>query len=301
MPGTVLVTGAAGFVGSTLVDRLLAEGRRVVGVDDLSGGDLGTLAGARRDHPGAFEFHRLDVAGDALDAIVARHRPAAVLHLAGRSDPKRNDADPAGELGDNVVGAVRVLEAARRHQVDKVVLATDRHLPEDVAPSLRAVGCRAIEAAARTYGQVHGLRWTVLALANVYGPRSQAAAVPGVVSRFVDRQLRHDPCTIHGDGDQTRDFVHVDDVVDAFARAIAAGDGRRVEVGSGQPTSVALLHAALRAATGSPHDPVHGPAREGDGPHGGIDTTPAVSALGWRPFTPLEDGLAATVRQRRAD
>ncbi len=299
MPATVLVTGAAGFLGSTLVDRLLAEGRRVVGIDDLSGGDLANLATARAEHPGAFEFHRLDVCADGFDAMVARHRPAVVFHLAGRSDRGASWADPDADARPRVTGTLRVLRAATTHGVDKVVLASDRLLPDGIAPTPHDVSCRAAEAHVRAWAEHHGLRWTILGIANAYGPRGGRAGAPGVVATWLDRMAEGQRAgTIHGDGQQARDLVFVDDVVDAFARSVQSGDGRRVDVGSGQAVPVAAVHGALRVATGSPHDPVSGPGRDGDGSHPGVDVGPAQAALGWRPFTSLEQGLALTVRHR---
>ncbi len=312
MPDTdsVLVTGGAGFIGSTLVDRLVAEGRRVVVVDDLSTGSLANLAEARAASTGSLEFHRLDVTGDALERVVARHEPEVICHLAAQISVRESVADPLGDATANVLGTVRVLEAARRHGVRKVVLATsggciygqpdpaDLPVQEDadaVAHSPYGAGKRAAEEYLRTYGVLHGLEWTSLALANVYGPRQDPAGEAGVVALFTDAMLADGACTIYGDGEQTRDFVFVDDVVHAFVLALDRGAGERFNIGTGERTSVNQLFSALAAATGYDREPVRAPARDGELRHSAVAIGKAAAGLGWKPWTPLEEGLAATL------
>jgi UDP-glucose 4-epimerase len=308
---TVLVTGGAGFIGSTLVDRLLAEGRRVVAVDDLSTGSLANLEDARRDTAGQFEFQRADVVRGGLDAVVERHRPEVVVHLAARASGAASIQDPVGDAMVNVVGTINVLEACRRFGVSKVVMATsggavatdaelDR-LPLDETwdgPGLspHAAAERAAEEYLRTYGSVYGLRWTVLAMSNVYGPRQRSGDGAGVVATFVDAMLQGRPTTMHGDGQATRDFVYVDDVVHALALAMERGDDERFCVGTGQRTSIDRLFAALAAATDHRRDPVFADARTGDARHASVDARAAAHGLGWKPWTSLAEGLAATLR-----
>ncbi len=295
MPDPVLVTGGAGFIGSGLVDRLLAEGRRVVAVDDLSHGTLSNLAEARANHPGAFEFHRLDVTSDALGAIISRHRPATVFHLAAPADPLASVEDPVRDATTNVMGTVRVLDAARRNGVRKVVLATSAALLDGgPARTPHDAGRRSAEAYVRAFAEAHELAFTCLGLAEVYGPRQGGS---GVVGRLLADQQAMRPCTIHGDGRRTLDFVFVDDVVDALARSIGHGDGCAVAIGTGTATSVLTLHAALAAVTGTPHDPVHASPRAVDADLGAVDPSPAREALGWEPFTALDLGLATTLRR----
>ena len=305
---TVLVTGGAGFIGSTLVDRLLAEGRRVIAVDDLSTGTLANLEEARREAGGRFEFQRADVVRGGLDAVVERHRPEVVVHLAARASARRSIEDPVGDAMTNVVGTVNVLEACRRHGVRKVVaatsagaVATDEEadlLPLDEShdgpgSSPHAAAQRAAEQYLRTYGAMYGLRWTVLALSNVYGPRQRAS---GVVSAFTTAMLAGRPVTINGDGKATRDFVYVDDVVHALALAMERGDGERLVIGTGQRTSVERLFLALAAATDHRRDPVHEEPAPGEPRHGAVDARRAAEVLGWKPWTTLEEGLATTLR-----
>ncbi len=304
----LLVTGGAGFIGSTLVDRLLAEGRRVIAVDDLSTGTLANLEEARRESGGRFEFQRADVVRGGLDAVVERHRPEVVVHLAARSSGRRSIDDPVGDAMVNVVGTVNVLEACRRHGVRKVVMATaagavgsDEEadlLPLDEShdgpgASPHAAAQRAAEEYLRTYGALYGLRWTVLAVANVYGPRQRAS---GVVAGFTRAMLAGRPVTIHGDGKSTRDFVYVDDVVHALALAMERGDDQRLVIGTGQRTSVERLFLALAAATDHRRDPVHDEPLPGEPRHAAVDARRAAEVLGWKPWTTLEEGLAATLR-----
>jgi len=312
----VLVTGGAGFIGSTLVDRLLAEGRRVVAVDDLSTGTLANLEEARAHGDGRFEFQRADVVRGGLDAVVERHRPEVVVHLAARSDGRASVEDPVGNAMVNVVGTINLLEACRRHGVGKVVyamsgggVATDEEagrLPLDEDADLPALspheaGQHAAEGYLRAYEAMYGLRWTSLVMTDVYGPRQGRGGDVGMVSGFVAAMLEGRPVTIHGDGTNTRDLVYVDDVVHALALAMERGDGERFMVGTGQQTQVARLFAALAAATDYRREPVVAEPRPGDAAHVAVDPTYAAEILGWKPWTTLEEGLASTLRWVAAD
>ena len=306
----MLVTGGAGFIGSNLVDRLLAEGRRVVAVDDLSTGKLANLATARSSGPGQFEFQRLDLTKGGLDAVVERHRPSVIHHLAAQMNVRASVEDPFHDANVNVLGTLAVLEAARQHGVRKVVFATsggciygepgleDLPVHEEHgghAHSPYGASKRCAEEYLRTYESLYGVAWTSLALSNVYGPRQDPAGEAGVVAIFTERMLADQPCTIYGDGEQSRDFVFVDDVVHAFALAMERGDGERFNIGTSQRTSVNQLFRALAAATGYERDAIHAPERQGELRHNAVDIRKAATGLGWKPWTSLEEGLAATL------
>ena len=308
--GTVLVTGGAGFIGSNLVDRLLAEQRRVVVIDNLSTGSLRNLDEARRTAPGSLEFQRMDITSDAVDPLVKRHRPDVIIHLAAQINVRVSVEDPMHDARTNVLGTVNLLEAARRHGVRKVVFATSggciygepplEDLPvEETHPghahSPYGASKRSAEEYLRTYASLYGLEWTSLAFANVYGPRQDPAGEAGVVAIFTERMLDGLPCTIFGDGEQTRDFVFVDDVVHALALALDRGDGERFNIGTSERTSVNQLYRALAAATNYPHEPVSAPARDGELRHSAVAIRKAAAELGWKPWTTLEEGLAATL------
>jgi UDP-glucose 4-epimerase len=305
----VLVTGAAGFIGSNLATRLLEDGRRVIGVDDLSTGSLHNLDEARERHAGRFEFNRLDLTQGALAPLMQRLRPEIVFHLAAQVDVARSVEDPMADAATNVLGTVAVLEAARHAGVRKVVYASsigsygdpdEADLPLDESwdgPPLSPYGAskRAGMAFLPTFEHLYGLAWTALTLANVYGPHQTTKGEGGVVATFAGRMLAGEPVAIHGDGEQTRDFVFVDDVVHAFVLASDRGDGQRYTIGTGQRTSINQLFRALAAATGYTHEPSRTEARPGDIRHSAVDATRANHELGWKPWTTLEEGLAATL------
>jgi UDP-glucose 4-epimerase len=305
----VLVTGAAGFIGSSLVARLLEDGRRVVGVDDLSTGSLANLADARERHPGRFEFDRLDVRQGGLEPLVARLEPDIVYHLAAQIDVRRSVEDPVSDASINVLGTIGVLEAAVRGGVRKVVYVgsigsygepDEDQLPVDESfdrPALSPYGVskRVVYDYLATYRALHGLHYTALTLANVYGPRQATAGEGGVVATFASRMLAGQPCTIYGDGEQTRDFVYVDDVVHALVLAAERGDDARYLIGTGERVSINQLYRALAAAVGYEHEPVRAPAQPGEIRHSCVDARRAGRELGWKPWTTLEEGLAATL------
>jgi UDP-glucose 4-epimerase len=306
----VLVTGGAGFIGSNLVDRLLVEGHEVTVVDDLTTGKLANLSRARRDVGRPLSFSRLDITSEVLDRTVARARPEIVLHLAAQIDVRRSVADPVHDAMVNVIGTVRLLEACRRHGVEKIVFTTSGGCiygepPANVLPvpehyeghphSPYGASKRGVEEYLYTYEVLCGLRWTSLALGNVFGPRQDPAGEAGVVSIFGRRMLEGRPVSVYGDGEQTRDFVFVDDVVEAFVLAMKSGDGLRCNIGTGKQTSVNELFALLADLSDYPHLAEYAPARPGELQHIALDISRAKAELGWQPQVSLREGLSATL------
>lgn len=310
-----LVTGGAGFIGSHLVDRLLAHGHRVTVVDDLSTGRPDNLEAARAAGGDRLTVHVVDVATPALAEVVAADPPDVAFHLAAQISVRSSVVDPVGDATTNVVGAVTLLEAARRHGVRKVVNTTsggcvygeppwaDLPVAESypgIPHSPYGASKMAAEAYLQTFESLHGLRWTSLALGNVFGPRQDPGGEAGVVSIFAEAMLRDGEVMIYGDGEQTRDFVFVSDVVDAYLAAVGAGDGMRVNIGTGVATSVNGLFARLAALTGYRHPPRHAAPRLGELDHIALDYARAEVEFGWKPQTSLDEGLAAVVDWARA-
>ena len=227
-----LVTGGAGFIGSALVDRLLAEGHEVDVVDDLSTGSLSNLAEARKAGGKALRIHQLDIRVPELVELVALRRPEVVFHLAAQASVPASVARPIFDAEVNVLGTLNVLEGARSAGSDRVVFAASggtlygdpdvskQPIPETMAHrplSPYGVSKKSAIDYLVAYRELHAVEFTALALANVYGPRQDPHGESGVVAIFARRLVAAQPITIFGDGEQTRDFVYVDDVVDAFA------------------------------------------------------------------------------------
>jgi len=309
-----LVTGGAGFIGSTLVDRLLAEGHHVDVIDDLSTGSLANLTEARRATK-EFTFHHADLRSPDVVDLIARRRPEVVFHLAAQADVRVSVARPAFDAEVNVVGSLHVLEGARSAGAAKIVFASSggtiygavepSHLPVKESHPQRplspyGVAKKVVGDYLYVYRELHELEFTALALANVFGPRQDPFGEAGVVSIFAANLLERRPCTIYGDGAQTRDFVYVDDVVDAFARAATRGSGLLVNIGTGVETSVNDLYATMASAAGVTARPKYAPARAGELLRSALDPGRAAIHLGWKPWTSIEEGTAAALRWFRS-
>lgn len=308
----ILVTGAAGFIGSHLCDRLVADSHRVTGLDDLSTGKLSNLAVARRSK--LFGFSNVDITRPELVDVVAKERPDVVLHLAAQMDVRKSVADPLFDTRTNVLGTVNVLEACVRNAVPRVVFASSGGTVYGTPPKLPASERMALhpaspygsaKAAGETYvaayQRLHGLPGCSLRLGNVYGPRQDPHGEAGVVSIFAGALTKGLPTRIFGDGTSTRDYVYVDDVVDAFVRCLGGkGDGRRLNIGSGAGTTIRALHTAVAAAVGAPDAPEFAPARPGELQAITLDVGQARRALGWEPVVGLPQGLAQTVEWIRS-
>ncbi len=306
-----LVTGGAGFIGSTLVDRLLAEGHAVDVIDDLSTGSLANLAEARSDRTHELKVHQVDIRDAGIVDLIARRRPEVVFHLAAQADVRVSVARPAFDAEVNIVGSLNVLEGARIAGARKIVFASSggtiygEPVPEDLPVreshpqqpmSPYGVAKRVVTDYLHVYRALHALEFTSLALANVYGPRQDPHGEAGVVAIFAGRLLEGEPCTIFGDGEQTRDFVYVDDVVDAFVRAADRGSGLLCNIGTGVETSVNTLYATMAAAAGTSDAAVHAPPRTGELARSALDPRRASMHLGWQPWTSLADGVTEVLR-----
>lgn len=305
-----LVTGGAGFIGSNLVDRLLAEGHSVDVVDNLSSGKLANLADARADRDHEFTFHQMDICDAAVAELIERRKPDVVFHLAAQIDVRVSVSDPALDARINVLGTINVLEGARRAGARKVVFASSGgtiygdvdpdDLPVAEGHSQHPVAPYGITKKVATdylyaYRELYQLEYTSLALANVYGPRQDPHGEAGVVAIFAGRLLAGEQCTIFGDGAQTRDYVFVDDIVDAFVRASERGSGLLCNIGTGVESSVLDLYTTMAANAGVDAPAQHAPARVGELQRSCLDATRAKLHLGWEPFTDLSAGTAVTL------
>jgi UDP-glucose 4-epimerase len=303
----VLVTGGAGFIGSALVDRLLAEGCDVDVIDDLSSGALVNLADARAQRNRKFTFHRLDVRSPQLVDVIVHRRPEVIFHLAAQLDVRVSVKRPIHDAEINILGSLNVCEAAVAGGVRKLVFAgsggTLYGVPESLPVreshpqrplSPYGVAKKAAGDYLHFYREVHGLEYTELALANVYGPRQDPHGEAGVVAIFAGLLLAGKRPTIYGDGTQTRDYLFVDDAVDAFVRSAERGGGLLMNIGTGVETSVRALYDRLAALTGTHDEPGSAAARPGELARSALDPGRAAIQLGWKPWTSLDEGLALT-------
>ena len=305
-----LVTGGAGFIGSTLVDRLLAEGHEVDVVDDLSTGSEANLDAAREAGGRRLTVHRLDIRSPEVVDHVARQEPEVVFHLAAQAAVPVSVTRPVYDAEVNVVGTVHVLEGARAAGTRKVVYAASggtlygdpdpSRLPLDEGNGRAPLSPYGITKAVAldylaAYKALHGLDWAAMALANIYGPRQDPHGEAGVVAIFARRLLAGERCRLFDEGRNTRDYTYVDDVVDAFVRAGSTGDGV-CNIGTGVETTTADLYAVVADVVGSADaEPELAPPRPGDLARSALDPGRARSELGWEPQVSLHDGVARTV------
>ena len=307
-----LVTGAAGFIGSTLVDRLLEEGHQVTGVDNLSAGPpVANLKSAHRHKgPGRFTLVAVDVRHPELSDVVSGCNPDVVFHLAAQVDVCSSVDDPQFDARNNVLGTINLLEASRRVGVPRIVYAASggsRYGAPATLPATEdtpvdplspyAVANAAAELYMRAYAGMYGLAPICLALANVYGPRQDPQRDAGVVTVFGSAMISGRPTTIYGDGSATRDYVYVDDVVAAFLCAVdtPVETTGTFNIGTGVQTTVTELHQLIAAEVGVSRPPDHAEARTGEVHASAVDPTRAGRVLGWKPDTDLGEGIKRTV------
>jgi UDP-glucose 4-epimerase len=299
----ILVTGGAGFIGSHVVDAYVAAGHEVGILDNFSTGNEANL---NREA----EVHRVDLRDrDAVEKAVASFRPEIVNHHAAQSEVPKSVADPGLDAHINIVGGLNLLKASVDHKVKKVIfISTGGALygEPDVVPADESHPVRPLspygtskfsfEQYLGTFKRTFGLEFTVLRYANIYGPRQDFYAEEGrVVAIFASRMLERKPVTVDGDGEQSRDMLHVGDAATANLAALERGDGETFHISTGEPVSVNDLFRKLAVLTDYKNAPNHGPRRKGDVFRIALDNSKARRDLEWEPQVSLEEGLSLTV------
>jgi UDP-glucose 4-epimerase len=297
----VLVTGGAGFIGSHLVDRLVQEGHEVVIVDNLS-------TGKRRNLNRTARFYKLDIQSWRLERVFRNERPNIVMHLAAQMDVRKSVEDPIFDAQVNVLGMLNVLQQSIKHGVRKVVFSSsggaiygeqeiypvpESHVTRPLSPYGISKLCG--EQYLSYYQRVSGLQMVSLRYANVYGPRQDPDGEAGVVAIFIQKLLNNEQAIVYGNGRQTRDFVYVDDVVEANLAVMGQETQGTYNVGTGEETSINDLLRILIAHTNSTCKEVHGPAKLGEQVRSVIDSNKLRQELSWEPRTELREGLKRTV------
>lgn len=292
----VVVTGGAGFIGSHVVDALVVRGDEVVVVDSL-------VTGKRENVPTGAELHVRDLR-EPLDDLFDDARPEAVFHLAAQANVRVSVESPVEDADVNVLGTVRVLEAAHRHGAQVVFGSTGGAIygecdePASESAPLRPIspyGAAKLagEEYLRTYNRLHGSTHVSLRYGNVYGPRQDPHGEAGVVAIFLGALAGGEQPRIFGDGHQTRDYVYVGDVARATVAALGQ-EGGVFNIGTGRETSVLELYELCRRVTGSTLDAIEAPARLGELQRSALDPGLAATELGFTAMVELEDGLRAT-------
>ena len=297
----VLVTGGAGFIGSHLVDRLVQEGHEVVIVDNLS-------TGKRRNLNRTARFYKLDIQSWRLERVFRNERPNIVMHLAAQMDVRKSVEDPIFDAQVNVLGMLNVLQQSIKHGVRKVVFSSsggaiygeqeiypvpESHVTRPLSPYGISKLCG--EQYLSYYQRVSGLQMVSLRYANVYGPRQDPDGEAGVVAIFIQKLLNNEQAIVYGNGRQTRDFIYVDDVVEANLAVMGQETQGTYNVGTGEETSINDLLRILIAHTNSTCKEVHGPAKLGEQVRSVIDSNKLRQELSWEPRTELREGLKRTV------
>jgi len=301
----ILVTGGAGFVGSHVVDRLIQEGHEVVVVDNLS-------TGKRRHVNRAARFYKTDIQGWRLGRIFRKERPVVLMHLAAQMNIRKSVEDPMFDAQVNILGTMHVLEEAVRHGTRKVIFSSSGgaiYGEQEVFPAPESHSTRPLspygisklagEYYLAYYQRVSGIQFVSLRYSNVYGPRQDPYGEAGVVAIFTQKMLNGEQPIINGNGRQTRDFIYVDDVVEANIAAL----GKEIEgvynVGTAQETSINDLFVKLRECTKSECKQLYGPAKKGEQLRSVVDASKLRQECGWEPRISLEEGLERTVEYFR--
>jgi UDP-glucose 4-epimerase len=299
----ILVTGGAGFIGSHVVDRYIAEGHKIVVVDNLATGKLENL------NPAA-QFYRMGIEEPAIEEIFARERPEVVNHHAAQIDVRKSVSDPVFDARTNILGMLNLVEKAVQYGVGRFIFAssggaiygdppegagaaTEENPFHPMSPygAAKAAG----ELYLYTYQITRGLAYTALRYGNVYGPRQDPLGEAGVVAIFTRKLLQGEPAVINGDGLQTRDYVYVEDVARASVLALKAGVAGSFNIGTGIEKTVNELFHHLTELAGKSAPEVHGPAKPGEQRRSVLDWTRARTQLGWEPKVTFKEGLRKTV------
>ncbi len=298
----VMVTGGAGFIGSHIVDAMLAAGHDVCVVDDLS-------TGHRENVDARARLYDVDIRDEAaLEVVFEQEKPEVISHQAAKANVRESMVRPVLYAEVNILGSLNLLEAARRHAVRKIIYASTggavygelEYVPADEAHPINPLdpygaSKHQVEHYLYIYGRHYGLDYTILRYPNVYGPRQDPEGEAGVIAIWTGRMLKGRSTIVYGSGEQERDFVYVGDIARANVLAVDKGGGEIINLGSSIGTSINEVFGLLQRYTGYTQERAHGPAKQGEVFRSFITHEKAERLLGWLPTVSLSEGLERTV------
>ncbi len=297
----ILVTGGAGFIGSNIVDTLISLGHRTTVIDNLSTGKLEYVN--QRSN-----FYKIDLKSNRVKEVLKQENINYAIHHAAQIDVQKSINDPIFDAQNNIIGTLNLLQSCVQAGVNKVVYASSAalygqpdYLPIDEKHPVKAMSPYGIskhtpEHYLRMFKEIYNLNYTILRYSNVYGPRQDSTGEGGVVSIFVDRMLNGQAPIIYGDGEQTRDFIYVDDIVSANIVALSNGNGELVNISYNVRNSINSLYKSINNILGSNLKPIYKKEREGDIKNSVMDNSRAKKILNWQPEYDLKTGLSKTIK-----
>ncbi|MGA1823851.1 MAG: NAD-dependent epimerase/dehydratase family protein [bacterium] len=301
----ILITGGAGFIGSHVVEAMLAEGHQAIVVDDLSSGKKERL-------PPEVIFYNLDIRDKAVENVFTQEKPDIICHHAAQISVKISVDDPLLDADINIIGGINIAKLSAAHGVKQFIFsstggaiygeqdyfpADEKHPARPISPY--GVAKLSFENYLFYFHQVHGLNYTVLRYSNVYGPRQDPYGEAGVVAIFSKKMLVNQQAIINGDGHQTRDFVYVQDVARANVCALKLSGRNCLNIGTGMETTINEIFHELKNLTASSIKEIHGPALLGEQRRSVISAKKAYQVMGWQPETSLHEGLSKTIEYFR--
>lgn len=296
----VLVTGGAGFIGSNIVDKLIQLENEVVIIDNLSTGNMENVNSKA-------VFYNEDICNKAgIKAIFEKERPQYVIHMAAQIDVQISIKNPSKDAMINIVGSINLLECCRDYDVKKIIYASSAavygnpdYIPVDINHKIDPISFYGISKHVPTYyikvfSELFGIKYTVLRFSNAYGIRQDPKGEGGVISIFVDKFLKGERPSIFGDGEHTRDFIYVDDIVNAIIKALSSGDNEILNVSINDIITLTGLVEIFQRVSGKKLAPIYCEERKGDIKHSRLDNKETIDRLNWKPEYTLEEGIKKT-------
>ena len=297
----IIVTGGAGFIGSNLVDRLIEEGHKVIVIDNL-------ITGKKENVNREAKFYKMDICDEKIRDIFKNEKINVVYHNAAQIDVQKSINNPVFDGDVNILGTINVLEACKEANVKKIIYSSTaavygepEYLGIDENHPINPISFYGIskytpEQYIKTYSKLYGIDYTILRYSNVYGIRQDPKGEGGVIAIFMDKLFKGESPTIFGDGTATRDFIYVEDIVEANIKALHKGSKEVFNIGTGKATSINELYYLMKEIMDVDIEVEYGKERDGDIKHSFFKIVKAKEKLGWSPKYNLEEGLSKTIK-----